>query len=123
NDAGHRQAAAGEAPYRDMLKDQGQAASREQEQRQLNSEDVATQLLAQYEARREQNPADRRLLRSIAALYTQKKAFDRALEYLSRAASTAGGPDPSLDKAVIETRVKKLEHEIQQLDPDDPLSA
>ena len=122
-EGGYHQAATGQASYRDMLKDKEQAATLEQQERQVKSEDVATQLLAEYQARLEQNPGDRQLLRSMADLSVQKKEFGQALEYLERAVAAGGAGDPSLQKAMTDTRVKKLEHEIAQLDAEDPLSA
>lgn len=121
HEGGYNELESGAGSYRDILKDKAAAVTLEQEGRQVKSDDVATELLAEYEARLEKTPDDRKLLQSIADLYAQKKEFDRALEYLHRIQVT--GTDPSLEKAVTDVKVKKLEHEIAQLDPSDPLSA
>ena len=121
HEGGYNELASGQGSYRDILKDKEEAATIEQEGRQVKSEDVATQLIADYEARLQKTPDDQRLLRSIADLYAQKNEFDRALEYLQRVQVT--GSDPSLQKAITDLKVKRLEHEISQLDPSDPLSA
>lgn len=118
HEGGYNEVTSGEGSYRDLLKDKKQAASLEQEQRQVKSEDVAGQLIAEQEARLEKEPENLRLIRSIAELYAQKKDYDRALEYLGRITTTGG--DPTLEKAIADTKVKKLEHELAQLDPSDP---
>ena len=121
HEGGYDQLSSGEGSYRDILKDKAEAAILEQESRQVKSDDVATELLAEYEARLENSPGDRRLLISIADLYSQKKDYDRALDYLQKIQTI--GTDSTLEKAITDVKVRKLEHEVSQLDPSDPLSA
>jgi tetratricopeptide (TPR) repeat protein len=56
-------------------------------------------------------------MRSLADLYTQKKRFAEAKKYFDLLKATDAGNDPSLDKAIGDSRVKELEHQISQLDP------
>jgi tetratricopeptide (TPR) repeat protein len=55
-------------------------------------------------------------VRSIAELHAQRKDFDRALEYYARLTSVEAA-DPSLERAIAETHVKKFDHLLSQLDP------
>src|SRR6266571_3310585 len=61
-----------------------------------------------------------RLLRSAAELCTQRNQFDKALEYYKRITATEGDADPSLERAIAETTVRKFEHALAQLDPNAP---
>lgn len=115
-DQGYDALESGAGSYRDILKDKQQAASLEQEQRQVKSDDVASELIREYQARLEKEPNDRRLLRSIAELYAQKKDFDTALEYYGMITTIEGQSDPSLERAIAEIQVKKIEREIESLD-------
>ena len=82
------------------------------------TEDKAEQLIAEYETRLQTEPTNLRLLRNLAELYTQKKQFERALHYYSQIKSTeTGSSDPTLDRAIADTKVRRFEHEAEQLDP------
>src|SRR5437762_2267957 len=107
----------GAGSYRDILRDKEEAIALEQEKRAVKTGDVADQLLAEYEARIAQEPRNLRLIRSAAELFTQKKQFDKALEYYHRIQATEGVSDPSLERIISETTLKKFEHAIAQLDP------
>jgi tetratricopeptide (TPR) repeat protein len=116
-EGGYESLESGTGSYRDILKDKKQAISLEQEQRQVKSDDVAGELIREYQARLEKQPNDRRLLRSIAELYAQQKDFDHALEYYVQINTIEGQSDPSLEKAISDTRVRRLEHQVSLLDP------
>lgn len=121
HEGGYNTLASGEGSYRDILKDEKEAASLEQEQRVQKTEDTAERLIGEYEGRLKNEPGSPKLLRSLAELYTQKLQFDRALEYYDRIKATeAGGSDPSLDRAIAETKVRRYEHELEQLDATAP---
>lgn len=121
NEGGYDSLADGQGSYRDILKDEKEAVELEQEKRVQKTEDVAERLIAQYESRLKTEPDNLKLVRSLAELYTQKKQFDHALEYYQRVKnSDVGGSDPTLDKAIATTQVKRYEHQIEQLDPTRP---
>jgi tetratricopeptide (TPR) repeat protein len=104
--------------YRDMLKNKEEAAQLEQEQRTVRSEDNAERLMREYETRLAGPDAgNARLMRSLAELYTQKKRFAEALKYYEQLKASDTGNDPALDKAISDTKVKQLDHQIAQLDP------
>ncbi|HPY30590.1 MAG TPA: tetratricopeptide repeat protein [Verrucomicrobiota bacterium] len=121
DEGGYEALADGKGSYRDILKDKEQAAALEQEQRIQKTEDVAARLIGEYEARLPNEPNNLKLLRSLAELYTQKKDFDRALQYYDRIRATdVGGSDPSLDRAIAETVARRFDHALAALDPEAP---
>lgn len=107
----------GEGSYRDILRDREQSVALEQEQREVKSEDVATNLIREYEARLQKDPHNLRLLRSLAELYNQKKDPDTALLYYEKIQSASLGSDPSLDRIISETKQRKFDIAIEKLDP------
>jgi len=110
----------GGGSYRDILKDKAEAVSLEQEKREVKTDDVASRLLAEYEARLAKEPRNLRLLRSAAELHTQQKQFDQALAYYQRIIDTAGMAEPSLERVITETTLRKFDHALEQLNPDEP---
>jgi len=116
-EGGYDALADGTGSYRDVLKDKEEAIALEQEKREVKTEDVAERLIREYEARLVTEPKNLKLLRNVAELYTQKKEFDRALEAYERVRASESGADPSLEKAIAETTLRKLDHAIAQLDP------
>src|SRR5262249_41437272 len=118
---GYDALADGKGSYRDILKDKEEAISLEQEKRQVKTEDVTERLIGEYEARLPKEPGNLNLLKNLAKLYTQKKQFDRALSYHDRIkGTTEGGADPSLDKGIADTTLRKFDHQIAGLDPTAP---
>ena len=110
----------GKGSYRDILKNKDQAVSMEQENRQVKSEDVASKLIQEYEARVQAEPKNFKLLRSLGELYATKKDFDKALEAYAKIVESEGAADASLLKAVAEIKLKKFDLAIEQLNPQDP---
>ena len=117
DEKGYEALATGKGSYRDILKDKEEAVSLEQGNRAVKDEDLTLKLIKEYEARLQNEPQNMKLARDIAELYTQKKQYDRALEYYQYmiAAGGAGG-DSSLEKAVTEVTLRKLDQEIAALD-------
>jgi tetratricopeptide (TPR) repeat protein len=115
SEGGYDSLADGTGSYRDILKDKDEAVQLEQEQRAVKSEDVAERLIREYEQRLVSEPNNLKLLRNIAELLTQKKDFDRALEYYERIRSVESG-DPSLERAIAETQVRRFDHLMGHLD-------
>jgi len=110
----------GQGSYRDILKNKGEAVSLEQEKRVVKAEDVAERLIGEYEARLETEPKNLKLVRSLAELYTQKKQFDRALARYDQIRNSEMGNDPSLERAIAETNVRRFDYQAEQLDPAAP---
>lgn len=119
-EGGYEAIADGNGSYRDILKDKQQAVALEQENRQVKTEDVASRLIREYEARLQVEQGNLKLMRTLAELYTQKNDFDRALEYYNAIAQTSGSLDSALRKAMAETNIKKFDLALSQLDPQAP---
>jgi len=119
-DGGYEALADGKGSYRDVLKDKEEAVRLEQENREVKTEDVAERLIREYEERAAAEPGNLKVLRNLAELYAQKKDFDRALQYYQRIASSEGGTDPSLEKAITDTTLRRMEHQKSLLDPHAP---
>ncbi len=120
NEGGYEEVAESGGSYRDLLKNKNEAVSLEQGNRVVKSDDVTQNLINEYEARLLQEPGNLKVLRNVAELYAQKKEFDRALERYERIRTTEGGTDPSLEKAIADVTLKKLEHAKSRLDPGTP---
>ncbi len=117
-EGGYETLGEGQGSFRDALRNKAEAVSLEQANRVEKSEDVAERLIAEYESRLPAEPNNIKLLRSLAELYTQKKQFERALEYYERVKdSEMSGHDAALERAIAETRVRKMEHAATELNP------
>jgi tetratricopeptide (TPR) repeat protein len=110
----------GGGSYRDILKNKTEAASLEQEKRIVQTEDTAVRLIGEYEARLQNEPDNLKLVRSLAELYTQKNQFDQALALFDRVKNSPMGNDPSLERAMAETLVRRFDFQLEQLDPAAP---
>jgi len=119
-EGGYGALASGEGSYRDILKNEKEAVSLEQEKRVQKSEDNTERLIAEYESRIQTEPENLKLVRSLAELYTQKKQFDRALALYERIKTTELGNDPSLERAIGETQVRRFDDALEKLDPASP---
>jgi tetratricopeptide (TPR) repeat protein len=102
------------------LKNKKEAVSLEQEKRVVKTEDTTERLIGEYEARLQTEPANLKLVRSLAELYTQKNQFDRALELFDRVKNSGMGGDPSLERSMADTVVRRFDFQLEQLDPATP---
>jgi tetratricopeptide (TPR) repeat protein len=119
-EGGYEALSSGEGSYRDILKNKEEAVSLEQEKREIKSEAVADRLIRENEIRLVKEPQNTKLLRTNAELCAQKQDFDKALEYYQRILNSGSASDPSVERAVAETTVKKFDHALAQLDPASP---
>lgn len=117
---GYAELESGEGSYRDILKNKEEAVTLEQENRQIKTGDSSDRLLAEYRARVEREPGNVKPLRDIADLLLQKKDFEGALEALGKIVAVEGKNDPSLEKLISETHLRRIDHRIACLDPADP---
>jgi len=116
-DEGGYEALAVHGSYRDILKDKMRRRMLEQQNRQVQPEDKAELLIREYETRLKAEPNNLKTLRNLAELYTQKKQFDLAIGYYERIKASDIGADASLDSAIAQTRLRKYEHQLSQMDP------
>ncbi|HEY5297912.1 MAG TPA: tetratricopeptide repeat protein [Verrucomicrobiae bacterium] len=110
----------GEGSYRDILKNKTEATSLEQQNRVVKTEDTTERLLTEYEARLKTEPNNLKLVRSLAELYAQKKDFDRSLQLYDRIKNSEMGNDASLASTIANTKVRRFEHQISEINPFDP---
>ncbi len=123
NEGGYEALSSGTGSYRDILKNKDEAVALEQEKRQVKADDVAQRMITQYEAELAAEPNNLKILRSLAELYSSKKRYDLALETYNRIIEKEGNTDPSLQKAIAETTIRKLDEAIAQIDPAAPDAA
>jgi len=120
DEGGYENLADGQGSYRDILKDKEEAVSLEQQNRQVRSEDAASRLIQEYENRLQSEPGNLKLLRNLAELYTEKKQFDKALDYYQQIKNSDMGNDAGLDRAIAETVERRYDEQIATLDPNSP---
>jgi tetratricopeptide (TPR) repeat protein len=123
NEGGYEALAGGGGSYRDILKDKEGSVAMEQESRQVKTEDVALRMIAELEGKLAAEPTNLKNLRTVAELYDQQKNFDKALETYQRIVDQGGGTDASLMKVIADTKVRRINHTISQLDAQDPAAA
>ena len=122
-EGGYEALSDGTGSYRDILKDKDRSVAMEQENRQVKTEDVAQRMIAELEERLVKEPNNLKNLRSVAELYDQQKNFDKALETYQRIMDQGGSTDASLQKVIADTKVRKVNYAISQLNPQDPIDA
>ena len=120
DEGGYRALEDGTGSFRDVLKNKEEAVSLEQEKRVQKSEDVAERLIGEYETRLAAEPENLKMIRSLAELYTQKNQFDRALEMYQRLKDANPGGDATIERAMMDTTVRKFNFEDAQLDVSAP---
>ena len=120
DEGGYDTLADGSGSYRDILRNKEEAVSLEQQNRVEKSEDVTDRLIKEYEVRLRNEPKNLKLLKSLAELYAGKKDFERSLSYYDQLKKSDLGNDSSLDKAIADTVARKLEYQIEKLDPGAP---
>ncbi|HVR34982.1 MAG TPA: tetratricopeptide repeat protein [Methylomirabilota bacterium] len=119
-EGGYDALAGGEGSYRDILRNEPEAVTLEQEGRHHKSVETIDQLLADYEKRLANEPGNLKLLRAAAELHVQKQSFDRALDYYQQILDSGGGSDSSVEKTIAEVRILKYDEHLSRMDPSDP---
>ena len=122
NEGGYAALEGGGGSYRDILHNEQEAVSLEQEKRDYKTADAAANLIAEYESRLQQEPQNLRLLRAIAELYAGRNLLDQALACYERLAAQETG-DPTLDRTITQIRERKYDQDISRLDPSVPEQA
>lgn len=102
------------ASYRDVLKDEKESASLEQESRVMRAEDVLENLIKENLAKLNKEPDNPVIQRELGKLYGQKGDYDTALGYLEKIFTSEGGADPSLEREIAEVKAKRLEGTIAE---------
>ncbi len=119
-EGGYDSLADGTGSYRDVLRNRDEAKLLEQESRAIKDVDVAASLIADLESRLQSEHNNVRMLLQLAELYLNRADFDRALDYQQLAVDAGGVNDPTILKAMNDTRVARYDHELQTLDRSSP---
>jgi len=98
--------------YRDVLKDEAQAVSLEQQNRVVMSGEMIDQQLGEFHARAEKEPQNIDVARKIATLYEQKNDLDTAMQWYAWANELAKNMDPLLARKVSDLQLKILDGHI-----------
>jgi tetratricopeptide (TPR) repeat protein len=102
--------------YRDLIKDKDVAISLEQESRmRLTGESLDKQIAEAY-ARQKAEPANIDLARRLGALNEQKQDFAEAIRWYQHASDLTKGADSGLTRKVSDLKIKRLDHEIAELE-------
>jgi len=120
NEGGYAALESGQGSYRDVLRNKEQAVALEQEGRIQKSEDMAENLITEYETRLRNEPKNLKLLRDLAELHTQKNQFNEALAYYEQLKRSDMGNDSSLDQAITNTKMRQFDQQITEVNPFDP---
>jgi len=116
-EGGYDQLSSGTGSYRDVLRDKEQAKSLEQAHREVKDVDVLERLIAEQETLRAADPANPRILRTLADLCLKKSEFDRAIEYYGQVLSVTGMNDPLILQCIRDARLAQFSAAEKSLDP------
>ena len=117
SEGGYHKAEEEGSSYRQILRNEEEAKSLEQEQRTHKTEDGNERLARDYEQRLKTDGNNPKLLRQLADLHAHRKQFDQALEYYAKLKATEAGNDATLDQVIAQVKAKKLDAQLEQLDP------
>jgi len=99
--------------YRDLLKDEDQAVTLEQQSRVVRSDEMIDQLLEGLRARIEREPDSVDAARKIAELCEQKEDLESASSWYTYAASLTGNSDQALVRKAADLRLKQFDNAIK----------
>src|ERR1700722_14509888 len=98
--------------FRDKLKDKDESIALEQQSRMVRAEDMLDNLIKEKLEALAKEPASPIIQRELGKLYAQRDNFDESLRYLEALYAREGGSDPSLEKEIGDTKIKRLEFKI-----------
>jgi tetratricopeptide (TPR) repeat protein len=113
----------GGGSYRDVLRDKAGTAARGRQDREITSVESALGVIQEHEAQLAREPENQRLRRALAELYTQQRQYDRALELYQQIIEKEGVAEPSIQKAITATMLRRFDDQLAALDPEAPDSA
>jgi len=117
---GWQEAADSGGTYRDVMKDEKEAALLEQEAKAVKSDKDVGALITDMIAKIEAEPENINYYRALAQLYAQRDSYEEAITTLKKAQAKSPG-DPELDQTLSLTMARKFDYEIELLQAqDDP---
>jgi tetratricopeptide (TPR) repeat protein len=114
---GYTASASGKSSFRDMLRNKEEATKLEQANRVVKTEDVSDRLIKEYQERMQTEPANLKIKRELAKMYTERNLFAEAMAIYDGIKNSDAGNDPTLDRAIADTRVKQFDYQITQINP------
>jgi tetratricopeptide (TPR) repeat protein len=113
----------GGGSYRDVLRDKAGTAARGRQDREITSVESALGVIREHEAQLAREPENQRLRRALAELYTQQRQYDRALDLYQQIIEKEGMAEPSIQKAITATMLRRFDDQLAALDPEAPDTA
>ena len=95
--------------FRDKLKDKDESIALEQQSRVVRAEDMVENLIQEKLEALTKDPENPVIQRELGKLYAQKDNFEEALRYLETLQAKEGGSDPSLEREIADTKIKRLD--------------
>lgn len=114
NSDGWEQSAEKGGSFRDMLKNEEEAALLEQGSKSAKSDTGLDALIADMKSKIEDEPNNINFRRGLANLYLQRYDFDQAISVLEDAVQLNPG-DPELERAVTNAHLRQFDHRLEQL--------
>ena len=103
----------GSTTYRDLIKDQNQAKSIDQESQAVKTHAQTIAMIEETKKKVVLEPNNMNFRRSLANLYTQIGQFDDAIETLEKVQQVVGGTDPQIDRLLAKIKLTKFESVIK----------
>ena len=100
--------------FRDKLKNAGESASLEQQNRMVLDEEVIQKQLAELHPKAEQEPQNLDVARKIASLYEQKGDYETSLQWYSWSSQLAQNVDPYIARKVSDLQLKLVDSQITE---------
>jgi tetratricopeptide (TPR) repeat protein len=120
NEGGYGAFEGGQGSYRDVLRDRVGAETLERQGRQAPAADAASRVLSDYDAQLGREPDNLKLWRAKAELHVQHRQYDEALACYRRILGSEGGNEPTVERAITQTTLRRFEDELARLDPMSP---
>ncbi len=120
SEGGYEKLAGGDSSFRDILKDQNEAARLEEQDKSVKTNDALRQLAADCREKLAQNPGDLTLLRRLAELHRQAGELQQATPLFEQLAASEQGADPEIHRILAELKLAQFDAEAARLDPAAP---
>jgi len=104
-----------EGSFRDKMKDTQEAQRLEKQAKAVKSSQDLPAMIAEQQAKIEREPENVNYRRALADLYGKNKDYVGAISVLEEAQRVSDSPDPQVDQAINNYRVKQFEKEIEEL--------
>jgi tetratricopeptide (TPR) repeat protein len=104
-----------EGSFRDKMKDTKEAQRLEKQAKAVKSSQDLPAMIAEQQAKIEREPENVNYRRALADLYGKSKDYVGAISVLEEAQRVSDSPDPQVDQAINNYRVKQFEKDIAEL--------